>query len=118
MASQGLENDPDNVRLLIYVASFRIHLGDTAGARESLDRIEALGTDNAELMYFAADTYERLGDRERALFWIAQSLRAGFSPQIIEDYPDFDALRADPRFKDLVTAAATAEDGDAANKED
>ena len=72
----------------------------------------------AELMYFLAETYERLGDRERALFWIGRSLRAGFSLRIIEDYPDFDALRADPRFADLVAAAATAEDGGAAAKED
>jgi len=118
LASKRLENDPNNVNLLINVASFRTHLGDTTGARKFLDRIDALGTDNAELMYYIADTHERLGDRDRALLWIGRSLQAGFSLQIIEDYPDFDALRADPRFEDLVAAAATAEYGDAAGKED
>jgi tetratricopeptide (TPR) repeat protein len=116
LASQRLENDPDNVRLLIYVASFRIHLGDTTEARELLNRIEAIGTDNSELMYFVAEAYERLGDRERALLWIERSLRAGFSLQIIEDYPEFDALRADPRFAGLA-AAMTTEDGDTAGSE-
>jgi tetratricopeptide (TPR) repeat protein len=101
LAASDLSTDPDNVTLLINLASFAVHLGDDAGAREHLARVEELGVDGAELMFFTADAYERLGERARALDWVRRALEAGFSLQILEDYHDFDALRADPRFAGL-----------------
>jgi len=101
LAASDLSTDPDNVTLLINLASFAVHLGDDAGAREHLARVEELGVDGAELMFYTADAYERLGERARALDWVRRALEAGFSLQILEDYHDFDALRADPRFAGL-----------------
>ena len=101
LAASDLSTDPDNVTLLINLASFSVHLGDDAGAREYLARVEELGVDGAELKFFTADAYERLGERARALDWVRLALEAGFSLQILEDYHDFDALRADPRFAGL-----------------
>ncbi|MCG6950321.1 MAG: protein kinase [Acidobacteria bacterium] len=101
IAGAALEADPDNVTLLVHLASFSVHLGNQAGALEYLDRAQKAGVDNAELMFTVADTYERLGERERALEWTENALKAGYPIDVIEDYHDFDDLRADPRFAEL-----------------
>lgn len=105
LAEGRLQGDPDDVEALVNLASFRIHLGEPQAARELLGRAARIGTDNPELMYYVAESAERLGDRELALEWIARALEAGYPPQVIEDYPDLADLRADPRFRALAAAA-------------
>ena len=58
-----------------------------------------------ELMFFTADAYERLGERERALHWVGLALGAGYPPAILEDYEGFADLRADPRFVAMADGA-------------
>jgi tetratricopeptide (TPR) repeat protein/TolB-like protein len=105
LAAEKLRQQPEDISALVSLASFRIHLGQDAAARELLQRAKELGTDNAEEMYFIAESAERLGDRELALEWIGRALRAGYPLQVIEDYPDLAELREDPRFRDAVERA-------------
>ena len=105
LAAEMLRQQPEDISALVSLASFRIHLGQDAAARELLQRAMNLGTDNAEEMYFIAESAERLGDRELALEWIGRALRAGYPLQVIEDYPDLAELREDPRFRDAVERA-------------
>ena len=105
LAERRLQGDPDDVAALVNLASFRIHLGEPPAARELLGRAVRIGTDDPELMYWVAESAERLGDRELALQWIARALGAGYPLQVIEDYPDLADLRADPRYKELAGAA-------------
>jgi len=50
-----------------------------------------------------ADAYTRIGDKEKAIYWLQISLqeRDGSMPYLNCD-PEWDSLRSDPRFKDLV----------------
>ncbi len=107
LAAGRLARDPDNVADLVSLASFRTHLGTPDAARSLLGRAIELGTDNAELMHFIAESAERLGDRELALEWIGRALEAGFPLQVIEDYPDLAGLRADPRYRGIVASVRT-----------
>jgi serine/threonine-protein kinase len=102
LAAADLAADPDNVELLINLASFSVHLGNKSGAREYLIKAEKVGIERSDLMFATADTYERLDERERALDWVHRALETGFPIEVLEDYHDFDALRADPRFAELV----------------
>lgn len=56
--------------------------------------------------YFVAHAYARLGDHDRALAWL-EKLHAGRGGQIriLKVNPDWDPLRADPRFQDLLRRA-------------
>jgi tetratricopeptide (TPR) repeat protein len=105
IASDRLQKDPDDQSLLINLASFAVHLDQNESAREFLDRVEELGVSSPELMFFTADAYERLGERERALRWVGLALGAGYPPAILEDYEGFADLRADPRFVAMADAA-------------
>ena len=105
LSASRLDRDPANVSDLVSLASFHAHLEQTDAAREFLERAIGLGTDNAELMYFIAESAERLGDRSLALEWLERALEAGFPLQVIEDYPDLAALRTDPRYRGIVASA-------------
>jgi tetratricopeptide (TPR) repeat protein len=109
LARQRLLHDPVSVADLVSLASYRAHLGEADTARELLERAIEVGTDNAELMYFIAESAERLGDRELALEWLERALEAGFPLQVIENYPDLAALRADPRYRGIVASVGNEE---------
>jgi serine/threonine-protein kinase len=113
LAAADLAADPDNVELLINLASFAVHLEDEAAAREYLRQVEEAGVERSDLMFSTADTYERLGEREQALDWVRRALEAGFPIEVLEDYHDFDALRADFRFASMAALyrAAPSKDG-------
>jgi hypothetical protein len=50
-------------------------------------------------MFRAAVVYEQVGDRERALQWIARAIQGGYSRDLIERSPSLAQLRTDPRFQ-------------------
>jgi TolB-like protein/DNA-binding winged helix-turn-helix (wHTH) protein/Tfp pilus assembly protein PilF len=88
-------------------ASLR-HNYATAGYTKALgefcseaEKLEEHGAINVPSMI--ADVYTRIGDRERALYWIEVAFqeRDGEMPYLNCD-PEWDPWRSDPRFKDLV----------------
>ena len=56
--------------------------------------------------YHTACAYARTGDLEQALAFLTQVVDSGFdNPQQLGDDPDFEALKKDPRFEQLLTRA-------------
>jgi hypothetical protein len=53
--------------------------------------------------FYRALVYVGLGDRDRAIEWLQRAYedRVRFMPYLRSE-PEFDSLRADPRFQDLV----------------
>jgi TolB-like protein/DNA-binding winged helix-turn-helix (wHTH) protein/Tfp pilus assembly protein PilF len=50
-----------------------------------------------------ADTYTRIGDKEKAIYWLQISLQErDYTMFYLNCDPQWDSLRSDPRFKDLV----------------
>jgi serine/threonine-protein kinase len=60
---------------------------------------------SAEQAYRAASIYEQLGQRERALQWLEQSLKQGYSITEVENDPTLALLRNEPEYKKLVISA-------------
>jgi hypothetical protein len=56
---------------------------------------------DATLLATLATTYEELGDRSKALDYLGQSIRAGYSLKRIERSPWLKELRADERYAHL-----------------
>ncbi len=101
LAERRLEVDPDNMAVVIDLASFRIHLGDEDTARRLLDGVAEDRVDDPNSMVALADGLEKLGWREAALEWIDRALQAGYPLQLIEDYGDFEEIRKDPGFESV-----------------
>jgi len=98
LAEQNLATDPDNVTVMIKLASTRIELGEEDEARRLLARALDHEITNPNSMIVLADLFEKTGDRSAALAWIERALEAGYPLQIIENYKGFHSLVQDPAF--------------------
>ncbi len=56
---------------------------------------------DAQLLALIGESYEDLGDRDRALEWLGRALDNGVTVEQLERMPSLDELRKDPRFTEL-----------------
>lgn len=70
-----------------HLAWYRANLGQTAGVRELLARADALGTEKAEVEFFAAQTLARLGDPAGTRDRVQRALKAGVPSDRIRTSP-------------------------------
>jgi len=89
--------------LLLQLVRISAKAGKRAEARKLLAEI----TNGAEHHYFPrahiAAAYIALGDKERALEWLEKAYsERDWGLPLIKTFPDFDDLRSDPRFSDLL----------------
>lgn len=52
--------------------------------------------------YQVAQDYARLGDKEKALYWLSRCYNEGVGMNFVKFDPAFDGLRSEPRFLDLL----------------
>lgn len=78
-----------------HLAWYRANLGETEGVRELLERADALGTEKAEVEFFAAQTLARLGDRAGTRDRIQRALKAGVPSDRIRTSPLLRGMDAD-----------------------
>jgi len=111
LVSSHLETTPDDVKLLIDLASYRVHLGDDLATRDLLSHILTLNITGSQPMFDLAAVYEELGEREDAIEWLGRALEAGYPLPMIEDYDLFEKLREDPRYIDLLATYTKQDSG-------
>jgi TolB-like protein/DNA-binding winged helix-turn-helix (wHTH) protein/predicted Zn-dependent protease len=113
--TRELKNQPGNSELLIPLSVAYAGLGDSAKALRTADQSIALfrKMDDQLDAYDAENNHMalmvRFGDHAAAIREIQLSLKApgGENPATLRLDPTFDALRGDPRFKKLLTVAAS-----------
>jgi len=87
----------------IFVANLaRAYAGSNrkAEAAELLNGLKKRSVPSAPLFAEIAMIYVALGDKDQAVGWLEKGYEERFNPGVLER-PCFDALRADPRFRDL-----------------
>jgi tetratricopeptide (TPR) repeat protein len=95
--------NPDDGRGLTMGSVARARAGDRAGALEWAERAIAAEGDDPVILYAAAGTFSVLGMTDRAVEIFARAIELGFANrQWIEKDPDFDRVRDDPRFREIV----------------
>ena len=95
------ETKPDDVSLLYRLVRLYLRLEQPTQARPILEHAVSIAPDHTGLMIQAGQLYEQLGERETALTWIEKAFQNGYAYEDIEEDSTFDALRADPRFRQL-----------------
>ncbi len=88
-------NDPD---IIASLAGYHVMIGEEARARDYIQDALTMAPENASVLYVAATTFERLGEREQALQYIERAIDRGYSRAEIMAQPELRALIADPRF--------------------
>ncbi|HTZ30926.1 MAG TPA: protein kinase [Methylomirabilota bacterium] len=106
LASQELQLNPKDPEKLGILAICNAMLGEKDGALDALHQAFRLFPDDPNLSLRAALIYNQFGDRDETLRWLTKSHSNGLSLNRIRDYPNFDPLRSDPRFHDLLQARA------------
>lgn len=86
-------------------ASCYASLGQKADAVTHLARSLELGRGDKDLLFNAAVVYNDLGETGDALEWLQKAFVAGYSASIVRDSPEFDNLRNNPQFQQLLSRA-------------
>ncbi len=94
--------DPE---LLVALADFYASVGNAAAALPLLRQALALAPDNLSVAYEAGETYETLGQRDKAVSFVARAVANGYRAYEVERNPDLAALRADPAFATALHSA-------------
>lgn len=105
LLNDELKINPRDAELQGEIASCDAALGDKPQATAHLALSLQYGRDNKDLLFNAAVVYNDLGETGDALEWLHKSLLAGYSATIVRDSPEFDNLRANPQFQQLLTQA-------------
>ena len=87
MAEAYLKLKGDDALAPAHLAWYRANLGESAGVRELLARADAMGTETAEVEFFAAQTLARIGDRGGAIERIRRAMKAGVPLERIRTSP-------------------------------
>jgi len=104
LAKEGLRVNPQDLYAFGVLAICHAMLGEKKPALESLRRGSLLSPGDPFLCFQAALVHNQFGESDQAIQWLKKALAAGYSPSRIRDTPNFDALRADPRFQELLRA--------------
>lgn len=87
------------------IASCYAELGEKQQAEAHLAQSLELGRGDKDLLFNAAVVYNDLGETGEALEWLHKSLLAGYSASIVRDSPEFNDLRRNPQFQQLLSQA-------------
>jgi serine/threonine protein kinase/tetratricopeptide (TPR) repeat protein len=103
LAKKKLEINPNDPEVISNLAGYYADTGDSLKAINMITKAVNKSPDNELVMYRAATTYEILGNRKKALYWIGQAIAKGYSRSEIERQPELKGLIADQRYKELVS---------------
>ncbi len=101
LAEGQLRTSPDDPWTLTYLASYDAMLDRRDEGRKVLERVVAGAPKEKELLAQVAEAFEDVGERDRALDWVARSFEAGESPSRFEGRPTLRGLVADERYRRL-----------------
>jgi predicted Zn-dependent protease len=106
-----LERHPrmDAVRPLL--AQFLVAKGETEAARAELtERVREAADADHDVAYWLATAHAMLGDREEAFDWLERAITLGNENRPwFESDPNWEQLRADPRFAELMSRIVNSE---------
>ncbi|HEX3661443.1 MAG TPA: tetratricopeptide repeat protein [Acidobacteriaceae bacterium] len=105
LVNRQLQVNPRDAERQSDAAGIYAALGDKSDALGHLAQSLNLGRGNKDLIFNAAVVYNDLGEKGDALEWLQKAFTAGYSASIVRDSPEFDNLRNDPQFQQLLNRA-------------
>jgi len=106
-AERHVAAHPEDARALYLGAAALVVLGDRERCLDWAARALALDPEENTTLYNIACLYTHLGESGRALDLLEKTVRSGFGhKEWVENDPDLEPLRSDPRFQELIRQLA------------
>jgi len=102
LAEEKLRVNPRDAEALRSLAAYHAMRGERKPALDNLGGALRLNPKGPGLLFNAGIVYQQLGDTQHALDALERAVAAGISPATLRDTPNFDALRANPRYLKLI----------------
>jgi eukaryotic-like serine/threonine-protein kinase len=102
VGEEDLRINPRSAGLLGNLAQYYVHVGEAGKAQEYLDRALKLAPNAPAVLFAAGIVHLSSGERPEALKWFARAVSAGYPRGWLAADGQFDALRSDPGFSNLV----------------
>jgi tetratricopeptide (TPR) repeat protein len=102
LGKEKLTVNPHDADALSSVAMYQAMRGERKTALDNADAALRLKPKSPDLLFNAGIVYSQLGETQRAVEVLEKAVGAGVSPATLRDTPNFDGLRADPRFLKLI----------------
>ena len=98
---------PANMDLKARLATYLVKSNQTPAALDVVAEIERAASQASPVLMRVAVVHELAGNRERALHFVDQALKAGYSAKEIANDPELTGLRADRRYHAVIAARPT-----------
>jgi serine/threonine protein kinase/tetratricopeptide (TPR) repeat protein len=105
LGTEALRLNPNEAQLLNYLATYYAMRGERKAALDKLAASLRLQPKNGDFLFNAGITYQQLGDTKRALDALEKAVSFGISPEMLQDTPNFDNLKDNPRFAGLIRSS-------------
>jgi serine/threonine-protein kinase len=102
LAESFLEVEPTNYPVMSDLAAYYGMVDRNDRGIELLEIVIRQEIFDPNEMGSIAESYQDLGQPDRALEWLAKALENGLSVDWIDRRPSFNSLRADPRYREMV----------------
>ncbi len=105
LVDEKLRDDPHNARMWALRATYEAMTDNKAEALASLQQAMSVEPVGSSVHFRAALVFNHFGDSDRTLQALRKATAAGLPGSMLSDTPDFDHLRADPRFQAILPGA-------------
>jgi eukaryotic-like serine/threonine-protein kinase len=102
LGNEKLHVNPRDAEVLSSLAMYHAMRGEQKPARDNLESALRVNPKSPALLFNAGITYEQLGDTQHAIDALEKAVAEGISPATLRDTPNFDGLRANPRYLKLI----------------
>lgn len=103
LARHQLAVNPNDADILVSLGGYYAMVGNVDSSRICNERSLQLNRNDAAILFHAGTTFERIGERERAIELIGKALEAGYSVSEISNQPELREMYSDPKYKALIT---------------
>jgi serine/threonine-protein kinase len=104
LATKRLRVNSRDAYALGVLAYCHAMLGERNPAFEYLRAGLKMTPEDSEMRFKAALVYNQFADSADALKWLKSALASGISVAVVRDTPNFDSVRSDPRFQEVIRA--------------